>query len=581
MRKIQKLIISLLATILVLICIPMTMRATVDGIWSGQFTIQVNGVSFELWGYSTDMAILYLCLYDMAYMLNGTSAQFNIRTPIDDRWDFWIVRGSPYTPTGTEFQPIPMRHATRADGGGLFSWSRDTGFDYYPEQTLVIGIDGTDEPATSIAIRTIQDIDNTYFMVTDLAAILGFDSLITTENWHPGRYHDDFVEGIDRILTTETHSPAELPVQSPEFTDIMIRISGQWVDTQHFYSPIINEGIVWPPELSISYHGVSEPVTNSVAPVRPEWSRKLWEWEWLWWYPVSIKTLESGLVEITVNQPEQAQAAWSAAVELEYSQEDSLSLPPRFENYRIVVDPREGPIENIMLYINDTAHTMQRLNHWDTATRHTIEPVYGGIGIMFRYIFSRWDIVRGEDVDFRIYRASVPAPADIMRSMRNISFDEIGGMELIHHQIGIAPHDRILFEFTDTTVEYGQVYYYSFWQVGSDWRHSITPGSTFSPYSIFIRVDVNEVLGIPESGNDEPAAAEPDTTEPNTEIYEAEPSDSTETDIQAESSSLANAEPSTGEPSNPSNNRWIWIPVSLIIIAGLTAWLMRRRFISS
>lgn len=563
MKKFKKLITLTLMTIIILTYFTITVRATVDSIWSGRFIILVNDEPFEAWGYSTDMAILYLDLFDMAYMLNGTSAQFDILTPVDERWDFWIARGNPYVSTGAEFQPIPERFATRADGGGLFGWDRESGFDYYPEQTLIIGIDGIDEPATTIAIRTIQDIDNTYFLVSDLAAILGFNSVITTDRWHPGSDHEDFVEGIDRIITTQTHAPALLPVQSPEMVDIMVRISGQWVDREHFYSPIINESIVWPAQLSISYHGINKPVTESVAPVRPEWTHSLWEWEWLWWYPVSMQTLENGLVELAVNQPEQAQPAWSATVE--HSQEDFLRLVPRFQNYRIVVDPSEKQIENIMLYIGDTLHVMRRRELWDSAARYTVEAADGG-GIIIRYVFNRWDFDRAENMDFRIYRSAVPI--ELNRHVHRTDFDGLA-MELIYNQIGIAPDDRIIFEFIDQTAEQGQVYYYSLWRMGDDWNENITPGN--EPPVGNIRVVVDETPGI----------AEAETAESDIDYFRADQPDAVETEMstKAESSYSTDAESNESEPLlNASNRRWLWVTALLIIFAGLSAWFIRNKF---
>ena len=569
MRIIRKLIALTLVTIVVLMCFPITVKATADSVWAGKFTILVDDVSFEPWGYSTDMAILYLCLFDMAYMLNGTSAQFDIRTPIDNRWDFWIIRGETYTPTGTEFQPIPWRFAARGSYG-FIGWDRESGFDYYPEQTLIIGIDGTEKPVTSIAIRTIQDIDKPYFMVSDLAAILGFDYVITTDMWHPGRYHEDFVEGIDHILTTETRKPALLPVQSPELADILVRISGQWVDREHFYSPIINESVVWPAELSISYHGINKPMTESVAPIRPERTRSLWEWEWLWWYPVSMQTLENDLVALTVNQPEQAQPAWSIAFELEYSQEDFLHLSPRFQNYRIVLGPGQDRIENITLYIGDTPHIMYRIGLWCGGSRYTVEPAEGG-GIMIRYVFSRWDLQRTEDMDFRIYRSTFPI--ELMRSVRNTRFDELA-IEPIHSQIGITPDDRIIFEFIDTTIEHGQIYYYSFWRRDNDWRHNITPGNMFYPFEVSIRVVVNELLGI----------TEPEFAESETDVFEVVPFevvsiDAPETEISADAElyHAVDVDLYEGESSNTLNINWIWIAAAFAILAGVVVWIQLFR----
>ncbi|MCL2216368.1 MAG: hypothetical protein FWB91_05025 [Defluviitaleaceae bacterium] len=541
MKRAKKIIAVVLMAII--ICFPTTVMATVDSVWSGQFTIRVNGQDFELWGYSTDMAIHYFCLRDMAYILNGTSAQFNIRPPKDDRWDFWIVRGEPFTPTGTEFQPIPERFATRADGAGLFGWDWEgSGFIRYPEQTLIVGIDGIDEPATTLAVRTIQDIDNTYFMASDLAAILGLHDTITTDRWHPGDFHENFIEGIDRVL--EIRQFAQLPIQSPELVDILIRISGHWVDTAHFYSPIIDESITWPVEISISYHGLNEPVTQSVAPFRPEWTRRIWEWEWLWWYPMSMRILENGLVELTVNQPERAQPAWSATVG--YNQDEFLNRPPRFYNYRIIVDPREAQINSIVLYIGDRPHTMRRYRlGWYSGARYTVQPAEGG-GIMLRYVLNRWAFGNFGDIELRVYRHHEPLE---LRSFVHYSEFDHHGMELMFVQQGIAPHDRIIFEFIDHTAEYGQVHYYSLWRIGDEWRENLTPGR--EPLWGNIRVDTTAILTpleITEIIQPEIIAPEIITPTPEPEIEFP-----------------ANSESSESQPSFFADN-WIWL-VPLVLVA--------------
>ena len=86
-------------------------------------------------------------------------------------------RGGEYTPTGSEFQPIPEeRHGWAPPFlfGDFY-----TGFYYWPMHTLIIGIDGVDEPETSVAVRVVRDEDNYYFRTHDLARLLGFDLRFT------------------------------------------------------------------------------------------------------------------------------------------------------------------------------------------------------------------------------------------------------------------------------------------------------------------------------------------------------------------------------------------------------------------
>ena len=76
--------------------------ATPDGWLYHQHVIYVNEQRFELWGYGYWEGYGNYRLRDIAYILNGTSAQFNIREPLGEYLHFWIERNTPYVPIGTE-----------------------------------------------------------------------------------------------------------------------------------------------------------------------------------------------------------------------------------------------------------------------------------------------------------------------------------------------------------------------------------------------------------------------------------------------------------------------------------------------
>ena len=97
----------LLVTVMAVAFFPVDVFAT-HGFGSQSFRISVDGSSFEVWGYGSGGITIdpSIRLRDIAYILNGTPAQFNIITSPCDSWDFWIQRGAPYLVTFTEFQPI-------------------------------------------------------------------------------------------------------------------------------------------------------------------------------------------------------------------------------------------------------------------------------------------------------------------------------------------------------------------------------------------------------------------------------------------------------------------------------------------
>ncbi|MCL2362087.1 MAG: hypothetical protein FWC73_09775 [Defluviitaleaceae bacterium] len=556
MRKSKPFILIVHALILALTSLPMTIRATVDSIRPAHFTISVDNQTYELWGYTSEWAVLYLCLHDMAYMLRGTAAQFDIREPLDDRWDFWIIRGGAYSPTGNEFQPIPEdRWVTRSDMGHLFGW-QGSGFDYYPEQTLIIGVDGEEEPATSVAVKTIIDVDNSYIMVSYLAALLGFDFQFTNDPWEEvGIY----VEGFDYVFTTGTRPPAELPIQSPEMLDILIRASGEWVDIAFFESPYIDESIIWPIEMSIHYYGINKPAIWSVSPIRPEWTIYRREWEWFWWYPMTMETIENGMVELTVSQSAQRQPAWSATINY-----PPPTISPQLNGIRMLIDPtpreiiddgifrdpRQGDIDSIILYIGDNRHVLRRFNWaWDyDPVRYQVLPTDNG-GIMLRYLLHRWAFGRHETMELRIYRS--PAPINEGGFVYWQNFDRLVDrldMELVFSQTGIDIDDRIIFEFIDRDAEHGRVYYYSIWRMGDNHHENITPAGNY------IRVDVNEIVGEPEP-----------TPEPTPEPYGPyEPYEIYGPYEPYLPTSIIHEEPET---TPASSRQWVMIPIVLVLTA--------------
>ena len=129
--------------------------------------LHVNGETFEVWGYNRSR----FSLNDIAYILNGTTAQFNIRQIDDTQWDFWIVRGEQYTPTGDEFKPIPGRWAREGSFGTMESY----GINYPMSKTVVVGFDGDDYPATTVSFRAVNDIDEPRFSLRDLSFWLDFN----------------------------------------------------------------------------------------------------------------------------------------------------------------------------------------------------------------------------------------------------------------------------------------------------------------------------------------------------------------------------------------------------------------------
>ena len=463
-KRIPRLFAVILVAVLVLAYSPAVVQAT-HGFGSTQLTVIVDGQPFTLWGYDGDGPMPAFRLQDVAYVLNGTAAQFEIREPDGGGWEYWIVRGEAYTVRGTEFQPIPERHASF----GSYGFAGGIGFYVDPIQSAVLGVDGEDEPATAIPVTVIRDVDDTYFPLGELAHLLGFTFEMS---W-------DFYDGTTAEITTGRYPQTELPVHPPAFADLLIRLSGHWVDRLHFYGTAIDERVVWPVEFEISPGGMgfTDIVNWSVAPVR-----QLWEWP-SWWYPLSMRSLDGGYVELTVDITGQARVAWSIS-----HANDDIEAPhrdiTRFYNHRIVVDAGPGQIDEIKYFIGDEAFTMVRAETWvfqgRDARRYHAVPAAGG-GITLRYVLRPASFSVDWDREIRVYRSTERG--------------EIG--VLLFEQEITDPYDRLFFEFTDAAAEFGQVYYYSLWVVSErGFRSNITPVDAW-PYEPQMAVDVNAVLGEP------------------------------------------------------------------------------------
>ena len=210
MKKIAKhSIMGILVTVMLSALFPTVVSAT-HGFSSGLFTVSVDGTHFEIWGYHGDVmpgtwvfgfGTPAFRLRDIAYVLNGTPAQFEILEIDDDRWDFWIKRGEMYTVTGTEMQPI-LEHRNALFGSYGFLPCCSHGFGSEPHQGVILGIDGDEYPAITIPLGVIQDVDDMYFSLSDLAFWLGFDLEWVFIPWVESRYA---ITTIPTILPTPSH----------------------------------------------------------------------------------------------------------------------------------------------------------------------------------------------------------------------------------------------------------------------------------------------------------------------------------------------------------------------------------------
>jgi len=435
-----KIFASLVAMFSMIVSFAMPAQATVGPLVSNARVI-VDGETFNLWGVWDESTSTCFMLRDMAYILNGTPAQFDIRKSDDDRFDYWIIRGVPYTPTGNEFRSI---YIDCDYGVGWFGGGR-----YH----AVVGVDGIDAPETAISLSVWGDEHDFYFPVGMLAQLLGFT--VDWSLWGFGiAFHDYFIEDVDYVLSTGANSPAELPIQSIDLLELMAHLAGDWVDIEHFYSPIIDESVVWPVGLRFSEVGLGIHDADW-----PSWTDR--------WYPISMHNIAENRVELIA--ADTAVWAWNHLSSVVPSED---YLPHAYER-RIVVETGQEQIDEIIYYIGDTRYLMVRVaDSPRDARRYYAEPYEGG-GIRLLYVIGPR---RPSSGDFMVYRSSV--------------YGERGTRVFLQEELG--RYDGILFEFVDTTVESGNVYYYSLWRTGWSWSEHYLP---ITEQAWQMRVDADAVLG--------------------------------------------------------------------------------------
>ena len=134
----------ILAAVLILIS-PTTALAT-HGFGSARITVYVDETPFEVYGYDGGDFTFdpSFKLRDIAYILSGTRAQFDITETDSETLDIWI--GEPLAITGAELQPKEQTYAIFGSYG-RFGWA--DGLSGFPEPfptTAVLHVDLWDIP---------------------------------------------------------------------------------------------------------------------------------------------------------------------------------------------------------------------------------------------------------------------------------------------------------------------------------------------------------------------------------------------------------------------------------------------------
>jgi hypothetical protein len=168
MSKFIKLFTACFLAAAVLAVSPQTPLHATHGFSSHALPFTVNGVRHELWGYSGELVPHYR-LRDIAYALNGTIHQFDIRESADGTRE--LILGAPYTVQGTEMRPIAEpRHATFGSYGLISSHG-------FPEENISFQIEYTvyhrNGSTEHHAFRAVNDIDEVFVDFFEVIMFLG------------------------------------------------------------------------------------------------------------------------------------------------------------------------------------------------------------------------------------------------------------------------------------------------------------------------------------------------------------------------------------------------------------------------
>jgi|GEM_PF-2123318 len=413
-----------LLLLLILLSPLKTIHATPDGWVYGQQIIYVNEQRFEVWGYRFWEGYGNYRLRDIAYILSGTPAQFNIREPLDDYLHFWIERGTPYHPTGTELSPFyDGEHAWR-EIGGFHAYA----VEHFPIQTVILSMDGIDTPEINTTIGVLSsfgfpvheperlvDLYNVYVDIGSLAGLLGFDMV---------RMDDG--DGSIHITTNDERRVDTLVTKPLELLSAIKRMTGHWVDRLFFDSDLITQDVVWPHEFEIGIFGLTAnhlyAFTDHPRFVDFQFTGvplaarqpNVWHHDRTM-YGLSILSYDDGIMKLSIGDGNRA----------------------------IQVDLNTFPVKTFIYYVDGIPHEMVRLDPHRNPGRYHFEPLNGG-GVRITFI-----------ADYQAFW-HMPLYVHVYRSQ--IAGEQ--GERLFTHVVE-GKNDHIFFEITDPTAEPGIEYFYT------------------------------------------------------------------------------------------------------------------------
>jgi hypothetical protein len=437
--------------------------ATPEGWIYGQQAMYVNGQRFDVWGYGYWDGYGNFRLRDIAYVLNGTSAQFNIRQPLGDNLHFWVERGAPYAPIGTELGYLYETQLEWRLLGGFHAYA----VEHFPLQQVIFSMDGAETPEVNAVVTVLTAfgfplhepgrlacLDRVYFDMEGLAGLLGFGLALGPEGLH-------ITTGAEYV--TENREPQPL-----ELLDMLLRLTGHWVDRRFYESTVITQEVAWPHEFEIGLFGVTyQPrfVDFQFSGI-PLAARQPNEWQQdRVFHPLTMESFEGGTMVFQVyGLDRKIRAEWNPL-----------------------------PFNTLIYYVDGVPHEMVRLDPNRSPARYHHEALEEG-GIRIAYIPDYQTLEANPDY-IHIYRSHVQGD----EGERILTFAPVD------------KNDRIFFEFTDPYAKPGTVYFYTVkTQRHPQFLYTVTFGGEPQTVVYTDPVQENETA----TPNDTPGTTESVTAEP-------------------------------------------------------------------
>ena len=242
-------------------------------------------------------------------------------------------------------------------------------------------------------------------------------------------------------------------------TTILELITGHWIDSAIYYSPVPNADLLWPLERIFYPQGMAQdsgrPLSAFViggtgSPV--------------FIFPMAVRDLGDGLVELAVDTSKSVHcyiklfhhdptAPGYCHCQRPNAGEHDLTY---LFNHRIIIDTSNQEINEIIYYIGNETRTLVRFCWERNAARYTYEQIengiriryFAGIGAFPRFFEELW-----------IYRSTKEGHR---------------GERIITHAVEGGFDDSIFYEFIDKTAQPGQTYFYSIWP-SHEWTHREEP----------------------------------------------------------------------------------------------------------